>query len=363
MTEQHGLYFNININHTNMKNLLSFVFLLIGLLSFAQPASRVNPPQNVISSGQPRVVMSADTLPNGTFRLYSKPSVLWNWGQIINTPTTPAGYGLVLTKNDVGLSNVNNTSDADKPVSNAQAAVNATKADNTTVSNNFTTLNNGKADKTTTLTLNGTTQDLSSNRTWIVGDVRTTSTYPNPSWIPSYDYTKLTNTPVIPAAQVNSDWNANSGVSQILNKPTIPAQVNLTSGNRISITGTYPNLTISYIEPTINQVTRNVNTNYTIGARQATVFYAVPVTATNPLLIGTSVGTAFLEYSTNAGANWTTALPTSTQSSVGLSVTIQLTTGGSNILSGVVPANALVRIRTTVSGTATVGNATGQEVY
>lgn len=37
------------------------------------------------------------------------------------------------------------------------------------------------------------------------------------------DYSLLDNTPTIPAAQVNSDWNANSGVAQILNKPTIPA--------------------------------------------------------------------------------------------------------------------------------------------
>lgn len=36
------------------------------------------------------------------------------------------------------------------------------------------------------------------------------------------DYGDLLNTPTIPAAQVNSDWNANSGVAQILNKPTIP---------------------------------------------------------------------------------------------------------------------------------------------
>ena len=34
------------------------------------------------------------------------------------------------------------------------------------------------------------------------------------------DYIK--NKPTIPAAQVNSDWNASSGVAQILNKPTIP---------------------------------------------------------------------------------------------------------------------------------------------
>ena len=38
----------------------------------------------------------------------------------------------------------------------------------------------------------------------------------------SGSYNDLTDTPTIPAAQVNSDWNAVSGVAQILNKPTIP---------------------------------------------------------------------------------------------------------------------------------------------
>ena len=38
----------------------------------------------------------------------------------------------------------------------------------------------------------------------------------------SGDYDDLTNKPTIPAAQVNSDWNSNSGVSQILNKPWVP---------------------------------------------------------------------------------------------------------------------------------------------
>lgn len=37
----------------------------------------------------------------------------------------------------------------------------------------------------------------------------------------SGDYNDLSNRPTIPAAQVNADWNANSGVSQILNKPTL----------------------------------------------------------------------------------------------------------------------------------------------
>lgn len=38
----------------------------------------------------------------------------------------------------------------------------------------------------------------------------------------SGSYNDLSNTPTIPAAQVNSDWNASSGVAEILNKPTIP---------------------------------------------------------------------------------------------------------------------------------------------
>ena len=36
------------------------------------------------------------------------------------------------------------------------------------------------------------------------------------------DYGDLDNKPTIPAAQVNSDWNSSSGVSQILNKPLLP---------------------------------------------------------------------------------------------------------------------------------------------
>jgi hypothetical protein len=37
------------------------------------------------------------------------------------------------------------------------------------------------------------------------------------------DYNDLDNLPSIPAAQVNADWNATSGVAEILNKPTIPS--------------------------------------------------------------------------------------------------------------------------------------------
>ena len=58
----------------------------------------------------------------------------------------------------------------------------------------------------------------------------------------SGDYDDLTNKPIIPAAQVNSDWNASSGVSEILNKPSLAT---------VATSGDYDDLTN---KPTINNV-------------------------------------------------------------------------------------------------------------
>lgn len=55
----------------------------------------------------------------------------------------------------------------------------------------------------------------------------------------TWDYDDLTNKPTIPAAQVNSDWNANSGVAQILNKPTIPTATSQLTNDSWYITSAY----------------------------------------------------------------------------------------------------------------------------
>lgn len=101
-----------------------------------------------------------------------------------------------VTKAQVGLSNVDNTSDLNKPISTAtQTALNS-KQD--TISD-LATIRSGAALGVTAVQ---------------PSDLATVAT--------SGNYDDLSNKPTIPAAQVNADWNATSGVARILNKPTIP---------------------------------------------------------------------------------------------------------------------------------------------
>ena len=65
----------------------------------------------------------------------------------------------------------------------------------------------------------------------------------------SGSYDDLSNKPTIPAAQVNSDWNASSGVAKILNKPTLAT---------VATSGSYADLTNKPTIPTTtNELTNN----------------------------------------------------------------------------------------------------------
>lgn len=131
---------------------------------------------------------------------------------------------------------------------------------------------------TTEIDLSGyvTTSDLATSLadytpTSSLATVATTGAYSDLTGTPTLatvattgDYTDLTNKPTIPAAQVNSDWNASSGVEEILNKPTLSAVA--TSGAYSDLSGTptlatvatsgdYDDLTNKPTIPTVNDAT------------------------------------------------------------------------------------------------------------
>ena len=62
----------------------------------------------------------------------------------------------------------------------------------------------------------------------------------------SGSYDDLLNKPTIPEPQVNSDWNAETGVSQILNKPNMTTQtLTFVDENNVETN------VIVYIQPTV----------------------------------------------------------------------------------------------------------------
>lgn len=70
----------------------------------------------------------------------------------------------------------------------------------------------------------------------------------------SGSYNDLSNKPTIPAAQVNSDWDAVSGVAQILNKPTLAT---------VATSGSYNDLSNKPTIPTVNNATLTIQKNGT----------------------------------------------------------------------------------------------------
>lgn len=153
-------------------------------------------------------------------------------------------------------------------------------------------------------------------------------------------YNDLTGKPTIPSAQVNSDWNSSSGLSQVLNKPTIPVI-----------------LSRSFSTPTFSSSTTATQLSTT---RDALVSYCYNATVTISVLAGQSV-TASLKYADNSGMTTNPVLvDTSITSNSGV---LGLTQVNALKLSGIVPAGKFRQVTFSVSGaTAPSALASGQEV-
>lgn len=130
----------------------------------------------------------------------------------------------------------------------------------------------------------------------------------------------------------------------------------ISAGQGITVLGSGSSYTISLTAPTITTTARSANTNFTPSTTRYTLsIYSFSSSATNPLVAGSSSVYAYLEYSVNGGSTWlpASAPQTGNSSSVGLAVAVQLANGQISPLVGVIPPNAITRIRVpTATGTA-----------
>lgn len=487
-----------------MKKLFLILSILLTNLIYSQQASKVNNGQNVFATGQPRVVLSCDTLPSGVFRLYPKAQVTWPFGQLTSKPTTLLGYGITdalhtvdftwgnlpgkpsfatvatsgnyndlsnqptiptnnnqlsngagyltpsdvsgayvpiirtingyalssnvtLTKSDVGLGNVDNTTDLNKPISTAtQTALNgkqATLVSGTTIKTLKTQslLGTGNIDLTksdvglsnvdntsdTNKPVSTATQTALDNKVdKVTGKQLSTEDYT------SAEKTKLSGIQAGAEINVNADWNAVSGDAQILNKPTIPTNTNqLTNGSgfitasstdvltnksgnisqwtnnsgyvnqagartAISLTtvgtsgiSTYDNSTGVLNIPTYNVSTPTFNNTAvkTINAagvqisttKNTRVSYTVTHTIALTLLLSSGSSMVFLEISPN-NSTWTSISQAGFSDAVAVAVALNKTS--TNNVQGEVPSGWYVRLRAVTSGAGSAAFTVGQEV-
>lgn len=150
-------------------------------------------------------------------------------------------------------------------------------------------------------------------------------------------YADLTGKPTIPAAQVNSDWSAVSGLPQILNKPLL----------------------------TQASATRTLNTCFQVSTTHAAdVHYSVEI-ATTVSLTGGATGTVFLETFTDSactlGVQELGRLTNSQTGALVVGLTLNQTFGA-QINGWVTPAAWVKLVTSNVTGTPTFTYRSGQEV-
>lgn len=108
-----------------------------------------------------------------------------------------AGIGIVMDNNEISVddSQFMSKSEANQAIADMEAEI------------------AGKTPQVRTITINGITQDLEANRDWEVGNLSSSASYSNPSWITSLSSSKITGLSTVATTGSYNDLS---------NKPTIP---------------------------------------------------------------------------------------------------------------------------------------------
>jgi hypothetical protein len=219
----------------------------------------------------------------------------------------------------------------------------------------------GYVPNTRTLTINGTTYDLSADRSWTIaaGGTVTSIGLTVPSAFSVTPSTITTSgTFVIAGAGTISQYIDGTGALQAF--PTIPAQYNPTAGTGISITGAYPNQTITNTLPDQTVVLTGGT-----GISTSGTYPNFTITNTSPSLGGTvtSVQLAAGTGISLSGTNPITSSGTITVTNSAPDQTVVLTGGTGISTSGTYPSFTItntspdqtVSLSTTGTGLAVTG--------
>jgi hypothetical protein len=157
---------------------------------------------------------------------------------------------------------------------------------------NYTLSGLGGVPTSRNLTINGTTQDLSADRTWSVGDVFTSGSYANPAWITSLAWSKITGTPI-----TLSGYGITAAVKDevYFTIPFFPATLSpadsttyYIGGGAIvpSTTAANQDMSLGYNFTVIGCVI-NISANTTAGTTETSSAYIRNVTTSTSTLMGT----------------------------------------------------------------------------
>lgn len=126
---------------------------------------------------------------------------------------------------------------------------------------------------------------LGSGLTFSSGMLAMTSAAVNADWNATSGLAQILNKPTIPASQVNSDWAAVSGIAQILNRPTLATVA--TSGSYADLTGkpTIPTVTaFNFSQPAVRSLALSTSLQATDTTKAAVLYPSYACTNSTTVL-------------------------------------------------------------------------------